>query len=293
MTTVKKGLNKGLDELGLTELLTDINNPVPQNLQPQDQTYRQLPVNVLQPGRYQPRKDMDFEALQELSNSIKAQGIIQPIVVRPISSNRYEIIAGERRWRASQLAGLETVPVISRDLSDNAAIAMSLIENIQREDLNVIEEAMALQRLGEEFDMTHEQIAETVGRSRSSVSNMLRLLALNPEVRQMVERGALEMGHARALLSLEGIMQTQAAKQVDEKGLSVRDTERLVQKLLNKPAAKNTTHHIDPDVQRLQDKLSDKLGATVTIAHQPTGKGKLTIKYNTLDELDGILEHMQ
>ncbi len=253
---------------------------------------KSLPVDLLQRGQYQPRRDMDQEALQELSNSIRAQGVIQPIVVRPIGEGRYEIVAGERRWRAAQMAGLQEIPVVIKEISDQVTMAMALIENIQREDLNPIEEAVALQRLIKEFGLTQQEAADAVGRSRSAVTNMLRLLNLNAEVGQLVEKGKLEMGHARALLALEGEQQSSAAKQVLLLGLSVRETEKLVRKILQ-PPKKRVVVEQDPNVRRLQDRLSEQLGATVTIHQGNKGRGKLTIQYNSLDELDGILDHIR
>ncbi len=252
---------------------------------------KHLPIDVLQRGKYQPRTHMDKTALEELAASIKAQGVVQPIVVRPISNGNYEIVAGERRWRASQLAGLETIPAVVRKIPDEAAIAIALIENIQREDLNPVEEANALQRLIDEFSMTHQNVAEAVGRSRAAVTNLLRLLTLQGDVRELLENGKMDMGHARALLALEGKQQSQTARQVVERGLSVRETENLVRRLLEKPAARKSAkgHHADPDVRALQQKLSDKLGTKVRISHSKKGKGQLVIEFDNLDVLDGIL----
>jgi ParB family chromosome partitioning protein len=256
---------------------------------------RELPIDLLQPGKYQPRTDMHQESLQDLANSIKAQGVLQPIVVRRIDGNRYEIIAGERRWRAAQLAELHEVPAVIREVPDEAAIAMALIENIQRENLNPIEEANALHRLIEEFELTHQQAADAVGRSRAAVSNLLRLLSLNPDVRRLLENGDLEMGHARALLTLEGERQSKAARDVVARGLSVRETEQLVNRLRDSSSTKSKSSDkaIDPDIQRLQDDLAEKLGAKVALQHANNGKGKLVVHYNTLDELDGILAHIK
>lgn len=256
-----------------------------------------LALDRIVPGKYQPRKDMDPVALQELADSIQAQGIIQPIVVRPIDDTRYEIIAGERRSRAARLAGLTQVPVVVKDISDQAAMAMALIENIQREDLNPIEEAYALQRLIEEFGLTHEQVASNVGKSRATVSNLLRLLSLESSVKTYLQHGDLELGHAKVLLALSGDAQIAAALQVTARGLSVRETEKLVQHFAAYPTTAATIpekHRAqDPDVQRLERNLGERLGAPVTLKHQANGKGKLVIKYNSLDELDGILEHIQ
>ncbi len=255
--------------------------------------FRHLPVDMMQRGRYQPRTHMDQDALDDLARSIKAQGVVQPIVVRPLPSGNYEIIAGERRWRAAQIAGLENVPVVLRSIPDEAAIAVALIENIQREDLNPIEEASALQRLIDEFDMTHQQVADSVGRSRAAVSNLLRLLTLNEDVRTMLEQAKMDMGHARALLALTGGDQSEAARRVVKKGLSVRETEQLVRRLLERPKPTKTAEPaIDPDIRRLQDELSEKIGAKVTISHNKSGKGRLIIEYHSNDELDGILERI-
>jgi ParB family chromosome partitioning protein len=260
-----------------------------------DGALRILPVDVIQRGRYQPRVDMHPESLQDLADSISEQGVVQPIVVRSIGNGRYEIIAGERRWRAAQQAGLHEIPAVIRNVDDRAAIAIALIENIQRENLNPLEEARALKRLIDEFEMTHEQAAQAVGRSRVAVSNLLRLLDLEDAVKGMVERGELEMGHARALLALSGVRQVEAARQVIARGLTVRATERLVQE-----SQRPDVHHRssarasrDPDIQRLEARLSDRLGASVQIRHGTGGKGRLEIRYNSLDELDGILEHIK
>jgi len=250
-----------------------------------------LPIEYLQPGQYQPRKIMTDDALQELADSIKAQGVIQPVVVRKIADKKYEIIAGERRWRASQLAGLHEIPCLVKDIPDEAAIAMALIENIQREDLNAIEEALALQRLMQEFNLTHQQTADAVGKSRTTVTNLLRLLTLTEPCRVMLERGDLEMGHARALLTLPSDQQTQAARTVVSKGLTVRETERLVRKLTS-PVKSKSQPKVDPHIEDLQRQIGDKLGAPVSIQHGAKGKGKIAIQYNSLDELDGILKHL-
>ncbi len=259
----------------------------------QDGDLRNLPVDIIQRGKYQPRIDMHPDTLEELADSIRAQGVVQPIVVRPIGPNRYEIIAGERRWRASQMAGLHEIPAVIREVPDNAAIAMALIENIQREQLNPMEEARALQRLIDEFELTHQQAAEAVGRSRVAVSNLLRLLSLTDDVKRLLENGDLEMGHARAILALEGAQQSEAARSVTAKGLSVRETERLVKHMLEGPAAKAAPKTADPDVRRLEQDLGQKLGAQVVIQQAGKGKGKLVIQYNSLDELDGILAHIR
>lgn len=294
MSQVKRGLGKGLSDMGLSELLDGI-EPTSSVTAP-DAQLRELPVTQVKPGKYQPRQQMSQDALQELADSIKSQGIIQPIVVRRISDDKYEIIAGERRWRAAQLAGLEHVPAVVRTINDEAAIAMSLIENIQRQDLNAIEEAQALHRLIEEFDMTHEQVAKAVGKSRAAVSNLLRLLQLPSAVRAMVEQGKIDMGHARALLSLTPSQQMEVAQTIIEQALSVRQTEELIRQL-NQPKADNAFSKqvaaMDPDVKRLQNNLMERLGAVVNIRHGNNGKGRLVIHYNSLDELDGILDHIQ
>ncbi len=256
-----------------------------------------VPVEFIQPGVYQPRIDMHPEALEELSNSIKAQGVVQPIVIRPIGEStasgdqKYEIIAGERRWRACQMAGMADIPAVIRDVSDQAAIAMALIENIQREELNPIEEAGALRRLIDEFNMTHQQAADAVGRSRASVTNLLRLLELEPATRRLLENGDLEMGHARALLALKGEEQSYTARHVVSKGMSVRETENLVKKILN-PKEK-TEKKTDPNILNLQQNLTEKLGARVVFQHGSKGRGKMVIHYNTVDELEGILAHIK
>src|SRR5918996_1221447 len=240
---------------------------------------RMLPVDLIQRSRWQPRQDIRTETLQELAESIRLQGVVQPIVVRPLGDNgRYEIIAGERRWRAAQIASLHEIPAIVREVADQAALSIALIENIQREDLNSLEEAAALARLVNEFGLTHQQVAEAVGRSRAAVSNLLRLLDLREDVKRLVEEGALEMGHARALLALEGPVQSQAAQQITAQGLSVREAERLVQRLLESAKARSrAAPWQDPDIARLQEDLSLKLGTSVTVHHKKKGKGILMI----------------
>ena len=298
MAAKKKGLGRGLDALlgsatiPQKEVSTDASKPILVEKEDVDGELRHLPIEFMQRGRYQPRRDMDPAALEDLANSIKAQGIMQPIVVRPIGKDSYEIIAGERRWRASQLAGLDRVPCVIRAVPDEAAIAMALIENIQREDLNPIEEASALQRFQDEFELTHQQVAEAVGKSRTTVTNLLRLMSLSSEARKMVEHGDLEMGHARAILTLEQAQQTEAARTIAAKGLSVRQTEALVRRL-QQQKMDSGDGRIDPDIKLLQDNLSDKLGAPVMIQHGAKGKGKLVIRYSSLDELDGILDHIK
>jgi ParB family chromosome partitioning protein len=259
-----------------------------------DSELRHLPVDLIQRGKYQPRTDMHEEALHELADSIRVQGVMQPIVVRPIPGERFEIIAGERRWRATQIAGLDTIPAVIRLVGDESAIAMALIENIQRENLNPIEEATALKRLQEEFTLTQQEVAEAVGKSRTTVTNLLRLMSLNHDVRLMLERGDIEMGHAKALLGLQSEQQSEAAKAVAGKGLSVRQTELMVRKLLEQIPEKNAQpQRQDPDISRLEQSLSEQIGAKVEIQHSTKGSGKLTLRYNSLDELDGILAHIK
>ncbi|QOC22677.1 ParB/RepB/Spo0J family partition protein [Wenzhouxiangella sp. AB-CW3] len=256
---------------------------------------KELPLDVIEPGRYQPRSAMDPDRLQELSDSIREQGLVQPVVVRPLArKGRYELIAGERRWRACQMAGMETIPALVREVADEATLALALIENIQRENLNPLEEAAALKRLIEEFDLTHEQAATSVGRSRAAVTNLLRLLDMAPEVRELVDQRELDMGHARALLGLERNDQVRAAREVVEKALSVRQTEALVRRMREggkdnkkKPAAKSA------DIQRLEQELTETLCAPVSLRHQSSGKGQLNIRYTSLDELDGIIERLR
>lgn len=251
---------------------------------------KELPLDLITPGPYQPRSIFDKDRLAELAESIRHQGVIQPVVVRATGDNEYQLIAGERRWRAAQMVGIEKIPAIIRDVPDEIAIAMALVENIQREDLNPIEEATALKRLVLEFQMTHQEAGDAVGRSRSAVSNLLRLLELSEEVRELVDARHLEMGHARALLSLDATMQARAAREVVAKRLSVRETEHLVRRMKNPPQRKPLT--MDPDIRRLQDNLSEKLCAKVKLQHNARGKGKMVIAYNSADELEGILEQM-
>ena len=296
MSSKKRHLGRGLDALlGAAAAQQPAADPAEAEGPATDSAHllKELPVDLVQRGKYQPRKDIEQESLQELADSIKAQGVMQPIVVRPISDRRYEIIAGERRWRAAQLAGLDSIPAVIRDVPDEAAIAMSLIENIQREDLNPIEEAVALQRLQQEFELTQQQVADAVGKSRTTVTNLLRLMTLQEDVRRLVEHGDLEMGHARALLALEGGEQSHAAGQVVGKGMSVRQTEALVrhiQDAKDKPVQPKT---LDPNIRHLQDDLSQRLGTKVQIQHSAKGKGKLVLSYSSLDELDGILGHIK
>jgi ParB family chromosome partitioning protein len=296
--TKKKRLGRGLDALlskpaSRTHAVTGAHDDT--------EGLHNIPVELLQRGQYQPRVDMRQDTLQELAKSIQVQGIVQPIVARPISktgkTQRYEIIAGERRWRAAQMAGLQEIPTVVRNIPDESAIAMALIENIQRENLNPLEEAGALDRLIREFDLTHQDAADAVGRSRASVSNLLRLLDLSDKVRTMLESREIEMGHARALLSISSnTQQYDAARQVVKKGLSVRETEQLVRRMTSADAgkkAKAAPDSKDKDIQRLEMDLSDKLGARVRIDHTKKGSGKLVISYNSLDELDGILKHIK
>jgi len=295
----KRGLGRDLSAL-LGSSANKQQSPDKQtsNAAPKVEGLKKLPVEQMVRGRYQPRTEFHEEQLQELADSISKQGIIQPIVVRSISVDpakpKYEIIAGERRWRAAQLAGMLEVPVVIKKYTDEEAIAVSLIENIQREDLNPIEEATSLDRLIEEFGLTHQEAADAVGRSRAAVSNLLRLLSLEPSVKEMLAHGDIEMGHARALLSLEVTLQAGVANHVIAKGLSVRETEAYVRKILN-PPKKNKKENVVEDlhISDLQNRLSETLGAKVTCQHSAKGKGKLVIQYNSLDELDGILEHIK
>ena len=298
--TAKKKLGKGLDALlsvGSTQTMASLlggpkNKPVSVSAD-RDGDMKHVPIELIQRGKYQPRTDMHEEALQELANSIRVQGIMQPIVIRPISSDKYEIIAGERRWRASQIVGLDTIPAIIKPVGDEAAIAMSLIENIQRENLNPIEEAMALKRLQDEFELTQQEVADAVGKSRTSVTNLIRLIGLSIDVRRMLEQGDLEMGHARALLSLPDMQQSEAARAVVGRGLSVRQTESLVRRLIAGDGEAKASKLVDPDIKNLEENLAEKLGTQVMIQHSAKGKGRLVLKYNSLDELDGILAHIK
>lgn len=256
----------------------------------QEDSIRQILLECMQPGRYQPRREMQQEALAELAESIRQQGIIQPLVVRRLEADRYEIIAGERRWRAARLAGLEKVPALVRVLDDRSALAVALVENIQREDLNPIEEARALQRLLDEFELSQQAVADLVGRSRPAVANLLRLLRLEPDIQEKVERGELEMGHARCLLGLSAEEQHKAARQIIALGLTVRQAETLVRRIQEgEPSEEPGSRALDPDVARLQESLAERLGATVKIHHGAAGRGRLEIRYSNLDELDGIL----
>ena len=293
MAAKKRGLGRGLDALlgGDSGGDTETAESVSKNAGPSV-----LPVDIIERGRFQPRRDFNAESLQELADSIAAQGVVQPIVVRPLAEGRYEIIAGERRWRAAQQAGLSDIPVVVRDVPDKTAMAMGLIENIQREDLNPLEESTALQRLLNEFELTHQQIAQAVGKSRTTVTNLLRLLDLNEDVKSYIEQGSLEMGHARALLGLKGQIQSETAKKVAARGLSVRETEKLVRRLQSGETVSGSARPAkpeDPNIRSLESGLTDKLGAMVRIQQGGGGKGKLVISYNTLDELEGILDHIR
>lgn len=294
MATKRKGLGRGLDALlGSTATAAAASPVAATEATPADnEELKHIPVDLIQRGKYQPRRDIHPDALEELAESIKAQGVMQPIVIRPISSDKYEIIAGERRWRATQLAGLDKIPAVIRQVPDEAAIAMALIENIQREDLNPIEEAVALKRLQDEFELTHQEVAEAVGKSRTAVTNLLRLIALDGEVKKLLEHGDIEMGHARSVLSLEPLQQRDVAQQVVAKALSVRQTEALVRRLLEDAKKTKAKPESSPDLQRLEEGLGEKIGVPVSIQHSAKGKGKLVLKYNNLDELDGILAHL-
>lgn len=284
MMQKKRGLGRGLSEL-LGEVAAE---PALEK----SHDAQTLPIEFMQRGKYQPRKDMDPEKLKELSDSIAAQGIIQPIIVRKIGAEKYEIIAGERRWRAAQLAELREVPVLVKEIDDRSVMAIALIENIQREDLNALEEAEALHRLQDEFELTHQQIAEAVGKSRTTVTNLLRLLELAPEVKTMLGKGLLEMGHARALLGLEHDKQVELANKAVKQGLTVRAVEKLVRELHQpKPVEKVKSH--DPDTLRLQRELSERTGAKVEINHQNGGKGRLIFSYTSLEELEGIISKIR
>lgn len=297
MTPAKRrGLGRGLDALltqkspndaDKSEQKVSDNTPSSNKSDPSSELQR-LPIEHLQPGKYQPRKDMSADALEDLSNSIRAQGIIQPIVVRNIGPDSFEIIAGERRWRAAQLAEIDMVPCIVKNVPDEAAVAIALIENIQREDLNAMEEAIALERLLVEFELTHQEVASAVGKSRTTVTNLLRLNSLNDDVKTLLEHGDIEMGHARALLALEGELQTSTARTVAAKELTVRETEVLVKKV-QQPEKEKAEKIKDPDTQLLEQQLSERFGSSVQINHNRRGKGKMVISYSTLDELDGII----
>jgi len=294
MVAKKRGLGRGLDAL-LSDVAAE-DSPYAEQTEARQAAdkqgdLRQIPLDDIQRGRYQPRRDLEPQALEELANSIRAQGVMQPIVVRPVAEGRYEIIAGERRWRAAQMAGLSTIPVIIRDVPDEAAIAMALIENIQRENLNPIEEAIALHRLQTEFELTQQQVADAVGKSRSTITNLLRLMNLTDEVKKMLEYGDIEMGHARALLALEGLVQIKAADEVVTRGLSVRETELLV-KRFQQPADAEEKPSKQPDeqLQQLAGELSQRFSVPVKINATASGKGKISINFKSRDELDAILQ---
>jgi len=286
MTMKKKPvLGRNLSSMLSQATLQQVNNENRDEL-------RNLPLDLIRPGRYQPRSVFDEEKLAELADSIRAQGVVQPVVVRPLDEDRFELIAGERRWRAAQIAGIDTIPAVVRDVPDEVSVAMALIENIQREDLNPLEEAAALRRLIDDFQMTHQEAADAVGRSRAAVSNLLRLLELMQEVKDMIDMRLVEMGHARALLSLDDDLQVQAAREVVRKRLSVRDTEDLVRRL-KQSVKKKGSRRVDPDILSLQNRLGETLGARVRIQHQASGKGKLVIAYNNSEEFEGILERLK
>jgi ParB family chromosome partitioning protein len=307
MAAKRQSLGKGLDALlgipedaeGLQDAavidtslgLTD--QAIAEAVVPTDGSLQNLPVEFLRPGQYQPRRDLNPEALKELADSIAAQGVMQPIIVRPIADNKYEIIAGERRWRATQQAGLDSIPAIVREVTDEATIAMALIENIQREDLNAMEESLALIRLQDEFSLTQQQVADAVGKSRSAVTNLMRLASLEKAVQEQLQRGELELGHAKCLLGLEGSAQITAARSVAANAMTVRQTEALVKKLQSPTSTAAAPKPSNPDIMRLQNELCEKLGAVVRIQHSAKGAGKLILKYNSVDELDGILAHLK
>ena len=289
MAAKKRGLGRGLDALLGGNTVSALQEEA---AQVDTRELQYVPLELIQRGKYQPRRDMDQTALEELAASIRAQGVMQPIVLRPIGNGRFEIVAGERRWRASQLAGQDKIPAMVRDLPDEAAIAMALIENIQREDLNPIEEAVALQRLQQEFELTQQQVADAVGKSRVTITNLLRLIALPEEIKTLLAHGDLEMGHARALLGLPLEQQVEAARHVVARGLTVRQTEALVRQWLSaKPAPVKAKD--DPDISRLEQKLAERLGSPVQIKHGSKGKGQLVIRYSSLDELQGVLAHIR
>lgn len=290
MATKKRGLGRGLDALLGGANVTAMQE---QTVQVDERELQQLPLDVIQRGKYQPRRDIDPVTLDELAHSIRTQGVMQPIVVRSIGSGRYEIIAGERRWRASQQVGLDKIPAMVREVSDEAAIAMALIENIQREDLNPIEEAVALQRLQQEFQLTQQQVADAVGKSRVTISNLLRLIALPDEIKTLLSHGDLEMGHARALLGLPADKQVEGARHVVARGLTVRQTEALVRQWMNSKQDPKAVPRNDPDIVRLEQRLAERLGSPVQIKHGEKGKGQLVIRYNSLDELQGVLAHIR
>lgn len=301
MTKRKKALGRGLDALLSATQVAPVETELARSSSADSRSgsatdgLMTLPLDLIQPGQYQPRRDIQQAALEELAESIRTQGLMQPIVVRPLpgQQQRYEIIAGERRWRACRLAGLNEIPALIREVPDEAAIAMALIENIQREDLNPMEEAIALHRLQQEFELTQQEVAEAVGKNRTTIANLLRLMNLNPDVKTLLENGDIEMGHARALLGLGGKDQSDMATVVASKGLTVRQTEALVRQHGTKMPSDDVKPQADADVVRLERMLGDRLGARVSIQHNAKGKGKLVINYTSLDELDGILDHIK
>ncbi len=290
MAAKKRGLGRGLDALLGGTTVTALQQEA---AEADSRELQHLPLDLIQRGKYQPRRDMDPTALEELAQSIKTHGVMQPIVVRPLDGGRFEIVAGERRWRACQQAGLEKIPAMVRELPDEAAIAMALIENIQREDLNPVEEAMALQRLQQEFQLTQQQVADAVGKSRVTISNLLRLIALPEEIKTLLSHGDLEMGHARALLGLPAEQQVEGARHVVACGLTVRQTEALVRQWLNGKPKVEAPVKADPDISRLEQRLAERLGSPVQIKHGQKGKGQLVIRYSSLDELQGVLAHIR
>lgn len=280
-----KGLGRGLDAL------LGGDEPVAKSPVTTSDSPSELPIDRLQPGKYQPRTRMDQDALKELAESIKTQGVIQPILVRPVADEQFEIIAGERRWRASRMAGLQSVPVVIRDIPDNQALAVALIENIQREDLNPLEEALGIQRLTNEFGLTHQSAAEALGRSRTAVTNLLRLLELAPPVSDLLADGKLDMGHARALLVLPALKQVELANEIASKGMTVREVEKRVSELISRPKPR-VPRTVDRDVARLQEELAQKLGTQVQIKQKKKGRGTLLVEYSSLEQLDVFLEKL-
>ena len=293
MAIKKRGLGRGLDALlgGDNPVTTEAPRTEPTNSN--GNMPQTLAVDQLQRGQYQPRREMNQELLSELADSIRAQGIMQPLIVRQLAGGNYEIVAGERRWRAAQIAGLQEVPVIIRDLSDEATVAMALIENIQREDLNPMEEAIALHRLKTEFDLTQEEVAKAVGKSRATIANLLRLMSLNDDVKSLLDSGSIELGHAKLLLSLTGVDQSQVAREVAQRELTVRETEHLIKNLKAGVKSPKSAAASSPDVLRLQQDLSERVGLPVAIQQKAGGKGKITVSYNSLDELEGLLAHIK
>jgi ParB family chromosome partitioning protein len=284
MTTRHKGLGRGLDAL--------LGGNAARPAKAGEEELSQLAIGALKPGKYQPRTRMDETSLSELSESIRVRGVIQPIIVRPVGDAQYEILAGERRWRAARMAGLQTVPAVVREVPDEAALGIGLIENIQREDLNPLEEALGLQRLIREFNLTHDEVAKAIGRSRTGVTNLLRLLELAPAVQGMLQDGKIDMGHARALLGLSGARQVEVANQVAQQQLSVRETERLVQQATAAPAARRSAPKLDADSRRLQEELAESLGAAVELKPRANGRGSVVIDYSSLDELQGLVKRL-